>query len=294
MASKGITSEGGQVELKLDNITKPIQLSATSGDLKGSKWYVVAGSGFDDEPSASAEGHRVLNALILAGAKGLGVDTGYNQTTSGFGSVIKQEFRERFGVELRDNVFGLMVYEDTMESVFLEMNAQGSVSQTVEVWTALLNDALDLAPTMTERQKVTAQLINDSHFLPSPEVKFVVRISAVETLCDQKELSSSARELVDELIRTLDGLPAQEEERLTLRRTLEWAKKQSIRNAYMTKITALLGSSIARRFDALYVKRSKYVHDGLGRGSLTAEAEEAGKIASDLLFADLGELPHKH
>lgn len=39
---------------------------------------------------------------------------------------------------------------------------------------------------LTERQRIAAELINDTYFEPSPNAQFVLSITAVEALCPEK------------------------------------------------------------------------------------------------------------
>ncbi len=76
-----------------------------------------------------------------------------------------------------------------------------------------------------------------------------------------------------------------------LQRTLDNAKRQSLRLAYMTKFRTLRSQAEAKAFNDLYQKRSKLVHDGLGRGELSEATNTALQLATDLLEAELRQ-PH--
>ena len=51
-----------------------------------------------------------------------------------------------------------------------------------------------------------------------------------------------------------------------------------MRSAYMSKIRRLLGDDKAEMFDTLYGRRSGFLHDGSGRGSLGDAADAALEI----------------
>ncbi len=63
--------------------------------------------------------------------------------------------------------------------------------------------------------------------------------------------------------------------------------KQSVRSAYMSKFRRLLGNDKAREFDELYNLRSKFLHEGLGRGNLLEPANAGLNLAQELLLVDV-------
>jgi len=66
-----------------------------------------------------------------------------------------------------------------------------------------------------------------------------------------------------------------------------YAKLESVRSAYMSKFRRLLGKPKAKEFEELYNLRSKFLHEGLGRGNLLEPANAALNLAQELLLADL-------
>ena len=67
------------------------------------------------------------------------------------------------------------------------------------------------------------------------------------------------------------------------------AARQSVRSAYTSKIRQLLGNDKAKKFDALYGRRSNFLHDGSGRGTLGDAADAALEIGLELLSADIAQ-----
>ena len=55
----------------------------------------------------------------------------------------------------------------------------------------------------------------------------------------------------------------------------------------MTKFRTLRSAAEAKAFDELYQKRSKLVHDGIGRGTLNEATNAVLQLATDLLEAEL-------
>lgn len=140
---------------------------------------------------------------------------------------------------------------------------------------------------MNESQRTCAALLNDSHFAVREEAVFVLLISAVEALCDQKDLPQTYADAVRSLQDHLTGLTLDTVVRKSLEGTLAYAKKQSLRQAYLMKIRTLLDDQRADAFDQLYKLRSKFLHEGKGRGDLRGKIGEARELGVALFAADL-------
>jgi hypothetical protein len=151
----------------------------------------------------------------------------------------------------------------------------------------LATAAVENVSELTPNQRVAAELLNDSFVPMSPEARFLLRVSAVEALCPQADQSEAFRALAE---KTLASIPAEAscEDRHQLEEALKRvAKRQSVRSAYMSKIRRLLTNGAAKQFDELYGRRSNFLHDGGGRGTLGDAADQALEICMALLLADI-------
>lgn len=243
--------------------------------------------GFPDEASAHFAGKRLADGLLAIGAVGnLGVDVGFDRATAQFGATIHHAVREQTGRELRSDLFGLMTFEQNSVTI-ANWDTYGFTSTPVQSIQAHLLRWTPIGGTMTERQRICAALLNDAFYTGQSEAQFILCISAVEALCDQRDLSHEHIKLVDGLLTCLSGLEGDTQSKRTLQRLLQYARRESLRQAYMTKLRTRLDGESAKRFDQLYKMRSGFVHDGKGRGDLQSAADEARKIAVRLLEADL-------
>jgi hypothetical protein len=118
------------------------------------------------------------------------------------------------------------------------------------------------------------------------EARFLLRVSAVESLCPQADQTKDFRDLVAKVSASIQADPADPSNQIkeALARV---TKRQSVRSAYMGKIKQLLGNDEAKQFDDLYRRRSEFLHDGAGRGTLGEAANPALKICWKLLLADI-------
>jgi hypothetical protein len=121
-------------------------------------------------------------------------------------------------------------------------------------------------------------------------------VSAIESLCDQREVSDSYRSLIDHVRKFLSQLEeCKAEDKKTALNLLNNQKGQSVTHAIRSKIAALLGPEKASKFldqkpgeaPPLYSLRGNYVHDGKGRGEVGKRAEEVFQLAAELLVADI-------
>ncbi len=152
----------------------------------------------------------------------------------------------------------------------------------------VLSAGAALGGTASERQLISAGLISDSLLLPNAGAQLVMRMSAIEALCDQGDLPESDLAVIRGLIDTVIAEPElTEDARIVVASALSNAKGLTARAAVRAKIRALLGAEYLPAFDKLYSLRSGIVHDGLYRGKLAHAAHDALAMATALLRADL-------
>jgi hypothetical protein len=256
------------------------------------QWAIAKIGGFATEKEAHRVGKRLGDILLVSGAvTRLGIDVGFSRpSTIQFGEAARAAVRKETGEELQGETHGLVVYDEEHPVGFIGVQARGSVLISADDFEKRLGDWAEPSSGLTERQRVSAALINDSLFVPQTEARFILRISAVEALCDQTVRDARYQTAIEHLAQQLASQTLDEEIRETLKRTLDNAKRESLRQAYMTKFRALRSQAEATAFDELYGKRSKLVHDGLGRGELGDAANAALQLAIDLLEAELRQL----
>lgn len=251
-------------------------------------WATARIGGFATEEEARRVGQRLGDILLVVGAiTKLGIDVGFSRpSTVGFGEALRAAVRKETGKELSGETHGLMVYEKGAVA-FMNFQARGSVLVSADEFEKRLGNWAERSSGLTERRRNCAALINDSLFVPQTEGQFILRISAVEALCEQTVRDARYLSAIEQLEQQLASQTLDEEIRETLQRTLDYAKRQSLRLAYMTKFRTLRSQAEAKAFDDLYQKRSKLVHDGLGRGELSEATNTALQLATDLLEAEL-------
>jgi hypothetical protein len=275
------------VQLRIGGITHPIKLAAETGTLERAAWLVFKSCGYASAKEAREYGERLRKAFILAGAINyIGVDCGFDRSTLQYSTDITDAVRKVTGRELRNSIHGLDVFEEDTVAI-IASNATGKALRSPEALQNNIQDAMNLCADLSERQQICASLINDSFFVANSDVRFVMCVSAVEALCDQRDVGNTYRSLIDTVLKCLPALEGIETEKKTLANLLRNQKGQSVTNAYRSKITTLLSPDEADRFVELYDLRSKYVHDGIGRGKVGERFGDVLNIAVELLRADI-------
>jgi hypothetical protein len=205
-------------------------------------WLAVKSCGYADYGEADASATRLQEGLLILAAK------------------------QRVGVEfyLRGAVKA-HVYSDGQ----FELHDPGLPLPTIlsdDELKKMVGAAMESATSLTANQRVAAELLNDSFFKMSPEASFLQRISAVEALCPQDDQTDAFRTIVDSVLASIPRAaprPDRDQIEQALKRL---AARQSVRTAYMSKIRQLIGDDKAKKFDALYDRRSKFLHAAAGAG----------------------------
>jgi hypothetical protein len=245
---------------------RPLRFYRPDGMNRHDSWLAVESCGYADFGEAEASGARLQEGLLIVAAK------------------------QKVGVELylRGAAKAIHVYpggQFELRDPGLPLPTPLSDHELKEIMGA----AVDSATSLTANQRVAAELLNDSFFKMSPEASFLLRVSAVEALCPQADQTDAFRTIVDGVLTSITrDAPSSDRDQIeqALKRL---AARQSVRSAYTSKIKRLIGDDKAKKFDALYVRRSNFLHDGSGRGTLGDAADAALEIGLELLLADIAQ-----
>jgi len=245
---------------------RPLRFYRPDGMNRHDGWLAVESCGYADFGEAVASGALLQVGLLIAAAK------------------------QKIGVEfyLRGAVKDLHVYPGGQ----FELRDPGLPLPTIlshHELKEMVGAAVDSATSLTANQRVAAKLLNDSFFKMSPEASFLLRVSAVEALCPQADQTDAFRGIVNSVLASIPRdapTPDRDQIEQALKRL---AARQSVRSACTSKIRQLIGDDKAKKFDALYSRRSNFLHDGSGRGTLGDAADAALEIGLELLLADIAQ-----
>lgn len=166
------------------------------------------------------------------------------------------------------------------------LDASGVLGVSSKEWTTRLAGA---GAKLSERQRISALLIDDARFAVQPEARLVLSVSAVETLCAQPPQSAGVAEAIDVLKQSLrDRDMDLDDKNYVLERLTDIAKRVSPRQGYRARLRAIgLGDELNSFEKDIYGPRGCLVHDGQGRGNLAETAQRALAFASKAFLADV-------
>lgn len=281
-----LNSDQIRVEFNLDNCDFRLK-AAYENSLKETHAIVLGCGGFETEEEAINQGRKLQNCLSVCGAiLKRGIDVGKEKTLRGAGQPLKEAFEKR-GAQLINDVHGLSVYRDDIETKVLTGHAPSiTVSFRPEDFISSLKKAYSFAPDFTEREKIAFDLYNASFFESTINARFLTLVSVVEALSVVEDMNNEVIELVDHLIARSKLAKLEKKNKDSVVNRLGVLKKQSISASTKQLLQKYLGSEEARSFVDIYNIRSSLLHDGV----LRCNESEFGKklnhlnnMVSDLL-----------
>jgi hypothetical protein len=248
-------------------------------DICDSEWLVMNTRSFGSEEQAKTFARKLKTACEVSsvGAR-LGIDSGVDLPTSGFGKIVKDHVREQSGILLRDNVHGIDVFPDNPNVRIGYFSATGTVLAAPDPFLADINRYFGVVENASQRTIDIVLLLNYALMRPEPVAQIVFAFSAVEMLGQNEEWSAAQKQLLNQLAASaqnqiIGSWRERDEVAEAIRRGMH---KLSLRQGVLRLLTSLGLNHVKPIWDDLYGKRSTLVH-GL--------APKPG--------ADYGELAHK-
>lgn len=190
-------------------------------------WVDFVGTGFETKDEARQAGRMLKDVLALTGAiDNLGIKESKPPYVYEDGAILVRGGRVRLSISTAAT------------------NLENLITTR---WHAGCN--------LTEQQRLSAALLNDALFVEHVEATLILRIAAIEALCEQQVKSNGK---------------------------LEGTKK-----ACRRKIANLLPHRNLEDFNWLYEQRGRFLHAGKLRGALGEASTHALELATELLEADL-------
>jgi hypothetical protein len=232
-------------------------------DISDSEWLVMNTRGFECEGDAKAFARKLKSACEVSSVSArLGIDTGTDLPTSGFGKLVKDRFREQSGLLIRDNIHGVDVFLDDPNVRIANFGATGTVRAPPNPF---LEDLSGLSETVGRASQSTRDivlLLNYALLRPEPVAQIVFSFSAVEMLGQNADWSSDQRRLLNELaasaLKMEIGSVSEREEVVTA--IQKGMHKLSLRQGVLRLLASLNLESLKPTWDKLYSERSTLIH----------------------------------
>ncbi len=231
-------------------------------DISDSEWLVMNTTGFESQKEAEAFARKLKSACEVSSvAARLGIDSGTDLPTSGFGQLVKDQLRES-GLLLRDNIHGLDVFVDDPSVRIAHISGTGTVMASPDRFLGDLDDLFESVERVSPRIKDIILLLNYALLRPEPVAKIVFAFSAVEMLGQDEDWSSDQRRLlrnlaVSVLEAEIGSVIERQEVAIAIEKTMY---RLSLRQGVMRLLTSLQLQHLKPAWDSLYRERSSLIH----------------------------------
>jgi hypothetical protein len=244
-------------------VGRTVTISSGSGEkpIRDCEWLEANATGFTNEEDARDYALRLKAACgAAAAATRIGLDGGVDPVTSSFSNAVKLAVQAQTGVQLRDSVHGVDVFEDSPQVRFMSMRANLVGLVDPSLFFRLIEPAHLHAVELPQQARDTVLLVNYALMRTDPVAQIVFAVSAVEAL-GQASWSCSQRELLDSLANHASSSTiGTDEERAEVAAAIRRAHKLSLRQGVKRLLDQLGLRSLGKHWDAMYEARSKLVH----------------------------------
>ncbi|MBF6082008.1 hypothetical protein IU485_11625 [Nocardia cyriacigeorgica] len=266
------TMDGDQV-LTLSESPAKVQLRPRNREslFADSSELVLQGGPYSTEQEAIGAGKRWRQRVSIAFAQQrVGVDLGRDDQTSPIESPVSAEMFEKFGVNWYHDRHGLLILP-TEEAVFGRLTADVKAVRNMVHLHAEFDRVQSSVKAVTEGQELALTLIHSARFDPNPETRFVVLVTAIEAMVEQRAVPSDAAALIDKFITEVQDSDLEAPVRDALVRHMGNGKRESVGAAARRLVDSSLdgreynGMTPRKFFTTCYGLRSDLVHGNLTR-----------------------------
>lgn len=249
-------------EFEIDS--KTVTLSPQTPDLNicESEWLVINGSGFKSKSDAIEFAEKLkLVCEISSVSSRIGVDSGLDIATSGFGEIVREHFEQQ-GIIPRDNIHGVDIFEDNSNIRFININGNVSVFAASEPFLGDISLFFESICDVSRETKDTILLLNYALMRPDPVAQIVFSISAVEMLGQSEDWSSNQKELINQLSISCNsyGIGTEVERAEVADAISKGLFKLSLRQGVMRLLAKLDLMHLKKQWDLIYSKRCTLIH----------------------------------
>lgn len=289
--AQSIDIENESLSLKLAETGRTIKLLPVSKDTN-KNWcnLIIQGSGYPSKDDAFREGERIKNCVLLSGPfLRMGFDIGKNKPRCALSNHIKDEFKEKFGVCVVDDVHGLIVYSEELPITSISTQINGIVSTPINNFIEVITEFYGKNYIISDKQALALELYNMSHFDKSLRGRFLTLVTVIESLSDREERSKDSIKLLDELIETTNKSDLEKLDKESLVKALDGLRKEAISRSCRKLLKRHLGRNAVKQFQGYYDVRGRILHDGAPPDGvdLGTQSHNLDIFVSDLLKANV-------
>jgi hypothetical protein len=293
------TADGDEIEVRVAD--RCLTLLIKKGTSRRPDHLILREVGFASEEAAWTAGKEAKAALRATGvAVDVPMDLGPDVASTGIGQIVKDQAREERGVDLRGDVHGVDVFEESsLEVHYVRMEAEGSVTANLDQFVETFSQFLTRTSgaDIDDRVELAFEIYMAASFEATDRARFVTYITVLEILASRETRGQPALDVISNALSELDDRDDLEASAMSsLRSGLIDLQSESIGASIRSLVESIdtaqldLGDRNVRRFISdCYEARSKLVHDGripLGF-EIRIETPRLAAVAREVLLSHL-------
>jgi hypothetical protein len=265
-------------------------VAAESGSIGESESLVLRSSELTLFDDASNIGGRALLAVLLAATRlRVGVDLGKDAPKSmlmkaGLEAILKTNAIPE-DAEVLNDFLGLTLVDATRPTVFARMEGgQGIIGKPIDRFVDAFIEGFLLTENLSERSQLALELFSASRFEASLQARFLILISAIESITIREERSDDVQELLLRMKGILNSANINETDRDQIAWALRDLKRRSITSSSKALVESFCGEEKARLFVKCYQARSQLVHNGRTGFDLGAHLDQLEELVAEAIM----------
>jgi hypothetical protein len=299
-AHHSINSDASTIEIPVAPEGNNLRLSPLDGEgtIKSARHMVLSGGPYSDFDYAQDAGTRARHALIqYAIHSRVGIDLGKDRATGGLSKYAKDKIERNTGIQIINDVHGLLVYAGVGNTKFMHVNPATLILGRGEFdFITQVQQTYAQHFRLTDKESVAFELFSASQFELSTRSRFITLVMAIEALLMPVVRKKVVHDHVAHLVDFTANSDLPESEKASLIGSLEWLYQESISKTGRRLASKLLGNEYyanmmpASFFTKCYTFRSQLVHSGTlsdGKINLDSWVGELERFVADLLKASI-------
>ncbi len=225
--------------------------------------YALVGRGFPSAEAARKVGGQLkVAAAVLFAGRMQALDLGRDHASSSMSQRIKDVVQRDHGVQVRDDIHGLDIYEDHPRTTRFSISAHGTVLHSFGRLQEGLRRLLLQPLQLNEQTSLALELYNSSRLTESTKARFLTLVTVIEVLAPPASRSHAITEACDKLIKHLPTIPLDAADLATLKTGIGLLKKTSINEACRAFVVTHCNGAEVELFRSCYLMRSAWTHSG--------------------------------
>lgn len=279
--------------IEIGHAELPIQfeiVAADSGSIGESENLVLRSATPTLLDDASSIGARAQLAVLIAGTRlRVGVDLGKDAPKTilmmaGL-EMIRMANDLPEGTVVLNDFLGLTLVDARKPSVFARMEGgQVIIGTPIERFVDAFVEGFLLTEALSERSQLALELFSASRFEASLRARFLILISAIESITLREDRSGDAQEVLFAMKNLLNSANINEIDKSQIAGTLHDLRRRSITSSSRLLVERFCGKERSGLFGKCYQARSQLVHSGRTDFDLGAHLHQLEELVSETIM----------